>query len=67
MPGAHPLDEYIQGGDALAGGAMMSMDAEKREKVATGMFVGFLTVGILTIIGMQVATYIKLHQKEKSA
>ena len=69
MPGddmSGGLDRFLQGGDSLEGGAIMMNDPEKREKIATGMFVGFLTVGILTIIGLQVATYMRLH-KEKSA
>lgn len=58
------LDEFLSGGDGIAGGAIMGMDdPTKREKLATGMFVGFLAVGILTIIGMQIATYVKLNKK----
>lgn len=68
MPNGHEgmtgLDEFLSGDDGIAGGAIMGMDdATKREKVATGMFVGFLAVGILAIIGMQIATYVKLNKK----
>lgn len=66
MHGSDGLEEFLAGGDRVSGGAIISMDAEKREKVATGMFVGFLVVGLLTVIGMQIATYVKLN-KEKSA